>query len=362
MFTRKKGLRSKILLFGVLVFALQMTAKADEVADYIEEVTFEATDKNATREFQEKILIDDKNYKLSDVEYELVKETPVINQNEVIKVITTDVIADGDDYVPEESMIDTDSGITYTLSDIVEVPTVISGAYEQIVTGFNDYSYAVTQGSVPGTKEITATNSATGEQVTVNCNLINIETISGDWKQNNIYITFLSYDADIFVWNGVTVSKDTNAPLQGYESLLLSSVGENSSTSKVTSTYWVGEPYTNSEGILCRDARADVEQYVNYYRANYSGKISTQEKAGVIFTLTYKGIETIESNTDFIYTLKATAKYEEIVTKEPSNLVYLIGGSIAIIMIVAFIVIAIYMISKKKRKTEEEKCGQAFNS
>lgn len=339
-------LSNNILLCILVATVFSVDVQAADVAAYAEEVTYESTSKEAIREFQKRISVEDKNYSLLDVEYEILKETPVMNKNEVTKVVTTDVITSGVEFTPEETI--TENGITYTFENVEEIPTVINGSYEQTVTGFTDYDHAVT--NVPQTKVIATTDSRTGETVNATCALTSLGTSGGGWQSNTISITFISYDEEIFIWNGVTVSKSTSAPLQGYEFLLLSSVGENNNSCRVLSTYWTSDTYLNSDGVLCRDAQADVEQYVNYYRANYSGVITAPETTGKVYTITYKGIQTIESDTNTIYTIKATAFYDEIIEEPESNILYYVYGGIALILLIVLVVLIIYMISKKEKK------------
>lgn len=60
----------------------------------------------------------------------------------------------------------------------------------------------------------------------VTCRLTGIEAIADpSWEDTYIDIVFQEYDAFVFQWESVTVSKDTQTPLAGYEEQLIRSVG-----------------------------------------------------------------------------------------------------------------------------------------
>ena len=60
--------------------------------------------------------------------------------------------------------------------------------------------------------------------------------------------------------------------MQGYEEQLLASVGLGTD-GKVKNTYYTSDIYTNADGVVCRDARANIQKLVPVYRAEYQGEI-----------------------------------------------------------------------------------------
>ena len=114
---------------------------------------------------------------------------------------------------------------------------------------------------------------------------------------------------DEFVWNGVTVLKSEKEPLKGYEKELIESVGADSKDYKILNTYWKGKSYKNSDGVICRNARADALRRTNYSRVNYEGSINVPEVLGYEYTSVYK-TEMLKDTGRTKYTIKATAFYE----------------------------------------------------
>lgn len=340
---KNKMFRSLIssLIAVVLLMGLFLPVYAKEEADYTKSITF-LTDNKAEKKdenFEKKIKVDGKNYNLQSINYDVVKTNPKPE-----KTVESDPVREGQDYSPEKEIIV--DGITFKLKSSLSHETIIEEEVIQKVTGYTDYDYAVTSADVPITKEFSVKNDRTGDIEIVQCQLQNITALDGTWIDTYIDIVFETYDAEMFSWNGVQVKKNTNAPLAGYEKQLLTSVGADTENYKVGRTYWTSEPYTDSNGILCRNARADVKRYVTYYRASYNGEIKSGAVQGRYFTNIYE----YESGEGDHYEIEATANYEEV--KETPMLVIGIG----VLILICLIVFILFVISKrnKKEKREEE--------
>lgn len=291
-------------------------------------------------EFTETITENGKKYKLAGVKYEITDQNPLTIEQEVKKEIMSDPIPEGEEYQPQETI--EEDGIIYILEGVEKQDE----SSVQKVTGYTDYSKSVTKNTVPKTKNVTVKNDFTGETDTVSCSLVNVEKLSDStWEDTYIDIVFESYNSNIFRWNGVTVSKDTSTPLAGYEKQLLQSVGADTSNYRILKTYWNGDTYTDSNGVICRNARADVQRKVNYYRANYAGEI----KSGTIYKATYKGTDWITSEDQYSYVIKATATYELV----NNTSLYILYGSCMLLLIV-LIVLILYVLSNKKRKAKQD--------
>lgn len=308
--------------------------------------TVDALEKQKNDYFSETIKVDGKKYRLKNVNYEVLDKTPVSINKDVQKIVDSDFVPVGTEFQPQETI--EEDGVTYKLDKVETEEKTSDDTYIQTVTGYTDYDHAVSRSDVPATKQVTATNQRTGQKETVTCNLSSIDQIGASgWEDTYIDIVFESYDAQIFRWNGITVTKDVSSPLSGYESNLLASVGASSSNYQVLRTYWTGDAYRDSNGVLCRNARADVQRKVNYYRANYTGQIQQPETSGYIYHSTYIGTEKITSEDQFSYTIKATAEYEEI----NNLLVYALSG-VSILLLIIVVVLLLYILSKKKEKEE----------
>lgn len=347
----RKSIFSFLLVLTLVLPVLP--ARAEDGGNTItREIVFSSDQQeiNETDAFEQEIQEGDKVYRLQKVDYDQVDKEPVSIDQKVTKEVKSGFILEGETYEPEQEI--TEEGVTYTLKNIREEKKE-GDTYTQQVTSYTDYSYPVSKSTVPSTKKVTAKNKQTGKQETVTCNLTGVEQAGSDWEDTYIDITFISYNSSVFRWQGITVSKNESQPLAGHEKELLESVGGNTEDYRVQRTYWTGQPYENSEGVLCRDARADVERKVSYYRANYVGEIRTENlNAGTIYTAVYEGIQKVTSEDQFIYQIKATATYEA-----QDNIVPYVLAGVGILLLLALIVIILFLLKKKKREGEEKLYG-----
>lgn len=355
---RNKNTRCfSFLLACLLICSLGNTAQAADqktekgTRDTItKEVLFSSEDKKASKKeaFQETIKENGKTYRLKNVEYKQLDRSPVTIKKEISKEVKSDPIPEGQEYQPPETL--EDGGVTYQLEKVDKKEQETGNAETQTVTGHTDFDRAVTRSDVPATKQVTVKNNRTGEDMTVNCDLKDVTAITNaSWEDTHIDIVFESYDSQIFQWNGVTVTKDTQTPLAGYESQLLASVGADSSNYRVLRTYWKGEPYTDANGTVCRDARADAQRLVNYYRANYAAAVPLEGTKATIYTATYKGTEKITDDSQYVYTIKATGMYQV----QDTNYAPFVLAGIGIALLLLLTVLILMLLMKKKKEKEE---------
>lgn len=136
-----------------------------------------------------------------------------------------------------------------------------------------------------------------------------------------------------------------------YEKDLLKSVGLSPSIYSVSSITWKGEPYTDENGVDCRDAVAEIQHYGYLYRANYSSHIKY-----VKYEASYENAE----NDNFNYVIKATAVYEKVV---PVTQAVFYAG-IGILIFCILLVLIMYLVSRNKKEdgksSEKEKGGNAL--
>lgn len=238
-----------------------------------------------------------------------------------------------------------EDGITYTYKSKKEEAAVLEERYEQSVYGYTDFNKVVTKADVPATKRVTVTNEKTGLKETVTCNLSGIHPLTPVWESTYIDITFETYDADAYVWNGEVVEKNADPALD--ETKLLASVGADERTYKVKRIYWNGEAYEEN-GVLCRKARADVQRLTTYYRASYDGMIIEEEIPGVKYILTYEGKQADGEAAGYIYEIEGTAVYKR------DNITVFIAVGAGILIVAAGIVGILFLIAKKKQENEEK--------
>lgn len=317
---------------------------ADAASEYKKTVVFEAENETDNVPEFEKIIVKEDGvvYTLSDINVDTLEKIPVTSTHYHTREEEV-FVPEGDVYTPPQNI--TLQDMTYSLENVETIEGKGPNTYHQEVTGFTDYDHYVSKNDVPQTKLITAQSTATGENVEVSCELDNVVQNGGGWEENTISIVFYNVDAEVYEWNGITVPGGQEVPLQGYEQELLSSVGAGND-SRVVRTYWTSEPYMDGEGRLCRNASADIQQYVTYYRATYKGNITTEED-GLIYKCTYMGTEEKETG-EFRYKREATAIYEVVEENKFKNV--FIGAGIALLVVIFLVVITLYILARKKKK------------
>lgn len=335
MKARNKKAVFSFLLMALLIFPLQATAAGNplEKAVTLTGTSEEDYTKQAEQAFAQEIREGGKNYTLTGISCEIT-DTKYLDKKE--KTVETED-------VPAETI--SEDGVEYTLVSSDSREEVVEEQSSQTVTAYDEYSYAVTASDVPGTKTVSAENETTGETEQVTCAFTGISPAGSETVSNTITITFSNYDAAYYNWNGHLIPRDDSSPqLAGYEDELLTSVGAEEG-SYITGIYWTSDPYS-VDGVLYRDAAADVEQQIQIYRANYRGEITTPEEKQTIYTARY---EAPDPDGAVEYTVTATASYQE----QTSYLPYILGG--VGILILAGLIVALLMLAAKKKKEKETK-------
>lgn len=300
---------------------------------YKNTITYETKDKTEKTSFKKKVKHNGKTYILKNVDYDIVDEIP---EKEVVFYNEEKTIYEGENFSPESKIIK--DNIHYLLESVEDIKGT---AYVQPVEAFT--SYEKVANNVPSQKVVTVKNKKTGLDENVTCKLTKVSKIGEKWVDSQINFTFRNYDSYVFEWQGVTIKNDTTQyPLKGYEKQLLNSVGLNTSNASVKNTYWTSEAYRQN-GILCRNARANIRKKVPVYRANYVGEIKTET---ITKKMKYKA--NVNSTSDFNYKIKATATYER-----DMQLFYTVG--VSILILIGLIISVLFYISKKRKTEKKEK-------
>lgn len=330
---KKKKIVAIAFSFLLMTFPLHVFAAG---SDLTKEVTLTVKNEADSRELAEKELPEKlkengKNYQRSKIEYTVV-ETKYLNKKEKEMELKRE---------PKQTFKEGET--VYTLKKSEKIEKSIAEGDVQTVTAYDDYDYAVTEANVPPTKTVMETNQITGEPEEVLCSFTGIHPAGTVMVNNTMTVTFENYDAAYYEWNGNYIPRnDDIPPLSGYETQLLENAGA-ANGSVITGYRWSGDAYLVN-GILCRDAVADVQQPVQMYRAEYSGVIQVPKET--VYKVVY---ETEDVDGAKEYTVKATAVYAEKKTVLP----YILTG--AGILILIGTVIAILMMLSKKKKEEQEK-------
>lgn len=333
----------KFFLVAAALLYASTPVFASEKASLSKTVNFKAENEQENiPDFDKEIIKDGQKYTLSGVSVRTLKKIPQKEVQYLTKEVET-IVGAQEEYAPPEKL--QENNFFYHLSHVEQEPISTPGE-GALITGFVDYQYPISENDVPKTKVISTTDPVTGENIEVTADFKNLVQQGGDWKPNYIDIKFYNMDADYFEWNGIQIEGNQEKPLQGYEQELLASVGANKNTSRVIRTYWTSDVYTEN-GETCRNARADIEQYVNYYRANYEKRLDKNE---VCYIASYEAEQTVESQTSFIYERSATARYE----KSDNEIAKYIMVGAGILIFVTVMIAILYVIAKKKKKQEKK--------
>lgn len=329
-----RGMKLHILILFTVVSALAFsddTYAADSTIVKENRYTTNSSD-DLHADYDEKIIENNNFYKLKNVQYEVLDKSQVIIDRSVV----SDLMLETDEYDPPEEI--KEDGLIYRLVDVKQID---SETLDQEVSGFDDYEKKISEEDVPQTKTLKIEDLRTGEEMEVECPLSGIEVLDGGTLiQDSIDITFEDYSLGVFEWNGTYVRSDDEYPLKGYEKDLLKSVGLSPSIYSVRSIAWSGEPYTDENGVNCRDAVAEIQHYGYLYRANYSSHIKY-----VKYEASYENAE----NDNFNYVIKATAVYEKVV---PVTQAVFYAG-IGILIFCILLVLIMYLVSRRKKEDEK---------
>lgn len=329
-----RGMKLHILILFTVVSALAFsddTYAADSTIVKENQYTTNSGD-DLHADYDEKIIENNNFYKLKNVQYEVLDKSQVIIDRSVV----SDLMLETDEYDPPEEI--KEDGLIYRLVDVKQID---SETLDQEVSGFDDYEKKISEEDVPQTKTLKIEDLRTGEEMEVECPLSGIEVLDGGTLiQDSIDITFEDYSLGVFEWNGTYVRSDDEYPLKGYEKDLLKSVGLSPSIYSVRSITWSGEPYTDENGVNCRDAVAEIQHYGYLYRANYSSHIKY-----VKYEASYENAE----NDNFNYVIKATAVYEKVV---PVTQAVFYAG-IGILIFCILLVLIMYLVSRRKKEDEK---------
>lgn len=329
-----RGMKLHILILFTVVSALAFsddTYAADSTIVKENQYTTNSSD-DLHADYDEKIIENNNFYKQKNVQYEVLDKSQVIIDRSVV----SDLMLETDEYDPPEEI--KEDGLIYRLVDVKQID---SETLDQEVSGFDDYEKKISEEDVPQTKTLKIEDLRTGEEMEVECPLSGIEVLDGGTLiQDSIDITFEDYSLGVFEWNGTYVRSDDEYPLKGYEKDLLKSVGLSPSIYSVRSITWSGEPYTDENGVNCRDAVAEIQHYGYLYRANYSSHIKY-----VKYEASYENAE----NDNFNYVIKATAVYEKVV---PVTQAVFYAG-IGILIFCILLVLIMYLVSRRKKEDEK---------
>lgn len=338
------------LLFTA-VFMLPGTSARAAAADRIQkEMQYITADKEEKRdaEFPEKMEENGNKYQRGEITYQVLKEEPVTEMKTVILTKKSGKMKLDEEYTPAQEI--TEDGVAYRLQDLEKKVETLEKGYTQTVTGYSLYGSRAAAETAASTKKIRAVDPRTKKKVTVTCTKQGtVRKMADSWENTYIDIVFVAYDAAHFAWNGIVVEKNAKKPLQGYEKELLESVGGSGADYKVKNIRWTGRSYKNSDGVLCRRARADVRKKVSHYRVDYAGVRTVKAEKRVVYTSTYAGEKT-EKTGEVRYTVRAETVYEAEKSELPVAAFITVGILLGILAVAG----TLFLLARRKKQNSEK--------
>lgn len=158
-----------------------------------------------------------------------------------------------ENHMPEETCREYDTD--YELESYTVVDDKLTG---RTVPASDVIAYeSVPNGMVPETAMIKVTDPVTGNELNVTGTLTNTEFFNEHWSDDFAFpITVHDYDANSYRLGDKIVKLDPVTPLKGYEDDLLALIGVSPMDYQIREIHWTSEPYTSSDGRLCRDLEA----------------------------------------------------------------------------------------------------------
>lgn len=339
------------LLITAVIMLPGPSVRAAAVDRIQKEIQYETADREEKRtaEFPEKMEENGTTYRRGEIAYQILEEEPVTETKTVFLTKKSGKLKPDEAYSPAQDI--TEDEVAYGLLDTRKKVETVKKGYTQTVTGYSLYASRAAAETAASTKKIQAVDPQTKKKVTVSCMKQGIVRKMADtWEDTYIDIEFVAYDASHFSWNGIVVEKNEKEPLKGYEKELLESVGGKKADYRIKDIRWRGKSYKNSDGVLCRRARADVRRKVSRYRVDYKGTRTVKAERRVVYISTYTGEK--EAGTGEVrYTIQAQASYEAEKTGLPAAV--LTVGILFCLLVAAGILSLLVWKKKSGRKQED---------
>lgn len=346
---KKKMTKMLLLSCSLILLSPGTDCLAAQTGQIQKEIQYTTLDAGEKKSFEKTIEQDGISYVLQDVSYEVLSSNPVKQKEKVTLTKVSKPIKKSASYQPEET-IEKD-GVTYELDTVTEKQKVIKKESTQTVSASSVYDSSEDAGKAPSQKTVTVKDKVTGKNRRVVCDKTTTKRAGDVWVDSYIDILFSGYDADNFIWNNVTVKKNSKNPLKGYEKELLSSVGGNAKNYKIKSISWNGKSY-KKKGTLYRRARAVVRKKVPRYRVSYTGSINHKEEKATVYTCLYQGVKETKTS-EMSYVISAKASYVTETDEGVSPLVI----TAAVVLVLAAMVGILFILMKKRKRVRKEGKG-----
>lgn len=186
-----------------------------------------------------------------------------------------------------------------------------------------------------------------------------IQTINEQWK-DDLYlpVTFYSYGADEFQLENIIISAEADHLLEETAkkgSLILDSLGLSDQAYHITSMVWSGEPFTDEDGQLCRNAIALGERLLKDVEVVYKGEVILKEPDHYELHAVYQAQEVNEESAEELTTQAEPELPISASKKGPFWYLIRTGFVITVAIGIIGILIGIILLFIMKRRKKEEK-------
>ena len=315
--TRKKQRGKKVgmfLILSILMVGLPV-GKAQAAEGKIENLYEERqyTTQNpdsdeAEKLFDKELERDGITYRLSEIQTEVIDEDGGI-AGSPLEIAGTPMLEEKAEEQKPEDVIQVD-GVDYQLQESTLEEITIE-THEEMVEETVTYEAVEAKDVVPSQIPVTVTDDTTGQSMEAMASIASQEFSQDRWEDDfSFTVTFHEYGIDGY-WLGdqVFMLDEENLDFSGYEEMLLALIEADPENYRINSAEWAGEPYEDSEGILCRDAVVSGEKLVRDCVITYRGIAVFEEEPGVRYLASYKPKDAAEDGI-ITYTMKATGVYK----------------------------------------------------
>ena len=344
-----------------------ISAATDSERTITKEKEFTSTEKDPEYDgFTTVITENGKRYELSDVQYE---NNGTVESSKTVNSTTTRTITrlNSKSYSVGQTDTITENGNEYKARITnVSYETNTEGNRWGEVSGSKDYGLQTEKPSAPGTMELSYYDSSTGQTITVDAPLTDLEQTSSQWQYYSyIDIEVSNYTDSKYMFDGDIIYNDGNTVLpESYYSKLLSMAGMNDDNHKISSIYWLGAAYKNGS-VKNRQARAEIQAYSASYTAHYYKKFPLDGVTTYDATIEYEYDIPIEDNQP-VYKYTAIAKYtlivqstesKESVERERTNTETVVKTittlSLLLVLCAGFVILAMFLLTKFKLRKKD---------
>ena len=352
---KNKHTRLCTCIFAGVFLCSNLTVFASGTQDtttFKQEQQYVSTDINQKTEFEELLENDNGKYILKNVDYEIISSIPVPKDNEIIEEKSiNDLYEQSDAQFDEEIEIEKDGKKIKLKLDTVNFSDTTIKNRTELVSGSVEIKKQITKPVISENKEFSFVDKKLNKTLSPTLQFKNLETTSPNtWVSDvKMPVKIHLYESEFYKLQDKYVPYNAEKPhFKGFENELLQTVSLSPNSYKVDDFNWTSEVFEEN-GVKYRNAEIIGQRLISDYKLNYESTVNLENAPGYNAVATYIGTDTVDSDVSN-HTIKATANYE---LEENSN--HFIIISLALIVIIFFIVLSIYILNKQSKLKNKEK-------